>query len=149
MGLANCYRKFLPGFSDMTAPLTKFMKGGNKSPLQRTPAAEQVFEWVKDALCQHSLFFTPNFKEPFFLTDRCLGHCVRGSIHPTSGRRRPGNCFCQPKTLICKKQILHDQEGVPHHKVEHGAFQILFNGAEIYFGYRPRSTQMATGHKGR
>lgn len=48
LGFANCYRRFIRGYSSVTAPLTDLLKGNKKEQISFTQAARVAFEELKD-----------------------------------------------------------------------------------------------------
>lgn len=63
LGLANYFRRFLLGFSTLTAPLTALTH--NDAPWLWTPACATAFEKVKDMLCNAPLLVLPDPSKPF------------------------------------------------------------------------------------
>lgn len=63
-GLASFYRRFVPNFSTITAPITDCMKG---SSFFWTPAASQAFDEIKRRLTSAPILVLPDFASPFEL----------------------------------------------------------------------------------
>ncbi|XP_026003826.1 uncharacterized protein LOC113009615 [Astatotilapia calliptera] len=90
LGLAGYYRRFVPGFAQLTSPLTDLTQKGAPDLVQWTGPCQAAFVQVKKALCGEPLLHTPNFSLPFVLqtdaSDRGLGAVlsqqVRGADRP-------------------------------------------------------------------
>lgn len=58
LGLAGYYRRFVPGFMDLTSPLTDLTRKGAPDLVQWTEQFQAAFVQVKWALCGEPLLFT-------------------------------------------------------------------------------------------
>uniref|UniRef100_A0AAQ4PUN6 ribonuclease H n=1 Tax=Gasterosteus aculeatus aculeatus TaxID=481459 RepID=A0AAQ4PUN6_GASAC len=67
LGLAGYYRRFIPGFAELTSPLTDLTRKGASDPVQWTERCQWAVEGVKRALCGEPLLHTPDFSLPFVL----------------------------------------------------------------------------------
>lgn len=65
IGTISWYRRFVPRFSEMIAPLTHLLRKRNK--FQWTLDCEEAFQKIKDALVSASILATPDFEQPFYL----------------------------------------------------------------------------------
>ena len=63
MGLAGWYRKFVPIFASISAPITDCLKKGKKFVF--TEEAAQAFEQIKEALITSPVLQNPDFKKHF------------------------------------------------------------------------------------
>jgi hypothetical protein len=63
LGLCGYYRRFVKGFSQITAPLRALLK--NDAVFNWTPECQQAFEQLKTALITAPVLALPNFKKPF------------------------------------------------------------------------------------
>ncbi|XP_044461835.1 uncharacterized mitochondrial protein AtMg00860-like [Mangifera indica] len=72
-GLASFYRRFVPNFSLIMAPITECMKKGN---FEWTKAADDAFEKIKQRLCEAPILALPNFDQLLRL-DMVLNHVSR------------------------------------------------------------------------
>uniref|UniRef100_A0A9J8D6N2 Gypsy retrotransposon integrase-like protein 1 n=1 Tax=Cyprinus carpio carpio TaxID=630221 RepID=A0A9J8D6N2_CYPCA len=90
LGLAGYYRRFIPGYSDLTSPLTDLTKKEVPDTVQWTEQCQQAFTQVKAALCGGLLLHSPNFSLPFLLqtdaSDRGLGAVLSQEVE---GEDRP------------------------------------------------------------
>lgn len=79
LGLVNYYVKFIPWFSELSAPLTELVKGKKGGLLQWLPTAVIAFEQIKKALCQSSVLYTLDFAKTCFLQTNASG-VVLGTV---------------------------------------------------------------------
>ena len=71
MSLANYYRKFIKGFSNIAAPLNKHLNGSCKNGLLSEDAKE-AFEKLKQELSNvDNVLSTTQFRFTIHLRDRC------------------------------------------------------------------------------
>ena len=63
-GLAAFYRRFIPHFNNIMAPMTDCMKGNR---FQWTKKAEDAFQLIKVRLTTFPILVLPNFSQPFEL----------------------------------------------------------------------------------
>ncbi|VVT58414.1 uncharacterized protein SAPINGB_P006194 [Magnusiomyces paraingens] len=66
MGLANFYRRFVPHFSQIAAPLTTFMS--QPKDTKWTPVEQKAFDKLKDKLTTSPVLIIPNPDDLFVLT---------------------------------------------------------------------------------
>ncbi|XP_078431100.1 uncharacterized protein LOC144702945 [Wolffia australiana] len=62
IGLATFYRRFIPGFSGITAPITDILKGDQ---FEWTNAADQAFELLKKLMTEAPVLKLPDFSDVF------------------------------------------------------------------------------------
>ena len=65
LGLANYYRRYVRGFSNIANPLNALTK--KNVPFVWTVACAEVFDKLKRALVSAPILAYPNFREPFLL----------------------------------------------------------------------------------
>ena len=63
LGLANYFRKFMQGYSQMVSPLTDLMQ--TKKAWNWTDKCTKAFEWVKYCLTHAPVLRMPDFSKPF------------------------------------------------------------------------------------
>ncbi len=90
MGLAGYYRCFIPNFSSLVASLTDLTRKGQLEKIHWTPATEEAFQRVIEALTSAPVLRAPDFSCPFPLqtdaSDTGLGAVLsqiqEGEEHP-------------------------------------------------------------------
>ena len=64
LGFANFYRRFIRGYSSISAPLTALLKG-NAKKLAWNPQAEKAFNLLKSAFASAPVLKHPDPTQPF------------------------------------------------------------------------------------
>jgi len=72
VGLANFYRRFVPGFGQIVKPLNAFLSKNAKLPKPLPPDVADAIESIKNCLTQYPVLVSPDMTKRFFL-------CVDGS----------------------------------------------------------------------
>ena len=67
LGLAGYYRKFIPSFAEVAAPLTDLTKKGLPNQVKWEDAQDQAFKSLKDQLTQSPILRLPDFNRQFIL----------------------------------------------------------------------------------
>ena len=67
LGLAGYYRRFIPAFSDVAAPLTDLTKKGRQTHVHWQEEHEHSFKTLKDMLIRSPILRLPDFDRPFIL----------------------------------------------------------------------------------
>ena len=67
LGLAGFYRKFIPGFARLAAPLTDLTKKGKSNYVKWTSVEEEAFESLKASITCAPILRLPDFKKQFVL----------------------------------------------------------------------------------
>lgn len=67
LGMAGWYRRFIPNFATVTAPITNLLKKGTK--FIWTNEAQDAFETLKDLLTTAPILINPDYTKQFFI--RC------------------------------------------------------------------------------
>jgi hypothetical protein len=65
IGLAGYYRRYIPKFSEMTAPLTELTKKNKPAKVKWTDECEASFVKIKDILSNKPVVALPDFSRPF------------------------------------------------------------------------------------
>jgi len=89
--MCNYYRAFIPFFSDIALPLTKFTKGVKTSKIEFAEEETVAFNRLKEKLCSSELLATPRYDRPFVIqsdaSDYAIGSCLIQL--DDDGRKRP------------------------------------------------------------
>ena len=67
LGLTGYYRKFIPNYTEIPAPLTDLTKKSAPTRVQWTPTYDLAFGKLKELLCSKPVLNTPDFSKPFIL----------------------------------------------------------------------------------
>ena len=67
LGLAGFYRKFIPNFSAISAPLSDLTKKGQPNKIAWTETEQRAFDTLKLMLCSHPILKLPDFNQNFIL----------------------------------------------------------------------------------
>ena len=67
IGLANYYRKFIPNFAAIAAPITDLTKKGQPNKVQWTDAQESAFSTLKQRLASAPILRLPDPNKPYVL----------------------------------------------------------------------------------
>ena len=67
LGSVGFYRKFIPYYSDVAAPLTDLLKGGRRGDItpKWTPECQRAYEQLRDALVGQPILKAPDFDQEF------------------------------------------------------------------------------------
>ncbi|XP_068097047.1 uncharacterized protein [Hyperolius riggenbachi] len=90
LGIVGYYRRFIPNFSTLAAPLTDLTKGRKSVMIQWTGETDKAFMELKLALCQNPVLVAPDFTREFVVqTDASdvglgavLSQVIDGEEHP-------------------------------------------------------------------
>jgi len=104
VGLCQYYRRFVPNFSAIAAPLHALTKKG--APFNWTSECQTAFDQLKDALTSASVLALPNDEGQFILdvdaSDREIGGVLS---QMQNGEERP---ICYASQLYDKHQQSHN-----------------------------------------
>ena len=64
---ARFYKRFIPAFSDVAAPLTDLTKKGRPTHVDWQDEYEHSFKTLKDMLIRSPILWLPHFDRPFIL----------------------------------------------------------------------------------
>lgn len=78
LSFTNCYRRFIPNFSEIVAPLTDMIRGRPRH-LNWSEPALRAFEEIKQLHCQAPVLYMPRFQYIFFLQTDASG-CAMGAV---------------------------------------------------------------------
>jgi len=65
LGLTNYFRRFIQGYSSLTAPMMNLVKKGVDFQKAWQPEHQEIFEQLKDALTTAPILVLPDFSKPF------------------------------------------------------------------------------------
>jgi len=91
LGLMGYYRRFIPSYATITAPLTDLMKKDCPNQVRWTPGCNEAFCKLKSVLCIAPVLHSPDFSQTFILqtdaSDRGVGAVLsqidaEGNEHP-------------------------------------------------------------------
>jgi hypothetical protein len=82
LGLAGYYRRFISNFGSLAAPLTSLLK---RDAFQWSPAADQAFLALKQALTGAPVLTLPDFDRPFIVECDASGSGIGAVLHQGDG----------------------------------------------------------------
>lgn len=77
--MTNYYRRFIPEFSRITAPLTELLKSQTKT-VRWTPEAEEAFQAIKEKLITAPILTSPDFDQEFLIHTDASDHAIAGVL---------------------------------------------------------------------
>lgn len=104
VGLATYYRRIVPNFSDLIAPLTDLTTKRQTRMVKWTQKAVETFTSLKKALCSHPVLAVPDFNKKFVVQagasevglGAVLSQVKKGEEHPI--------LYCSRKLLPHEKR---------------------------------------------
>ena len=91
LGLTGYYRRFIPNYASIAAPLTDLTRKLQPNLVQWTPSAQTAFQQLKSILCAEPVLQTPDFSKRFIVqtdaSDRGVGAVL--SQESENGGDRP------------------------------------------------------------
>ena len=109
-GFANFYRKFIPGFSNIVAPLNLLTR--KSEPWNWTPLQQRAFDHLKEIFTSAPILLIPDVSKPFsIMTDAFL--VTAGAIllqNDTNGDRLPCAYFSKTFAPAQRNYDIYDQE---------------------------------------
>jgi len=67
LGLAGYYRKFVPNYATIAAPLTDLTRGGTPNMIPWGETQQQAFQTLKEVLCSEPVLRLPDVQRPFIV----------------------------------------------------------------------------------
>ena len=145
LGLMSYYRRFVPKFSHIAAPLHKLLK--KDAPYEWTISQEQAFQTLKGKLLAPPVLKYPDFNERFILTTDASGEGLGavlsqgevGKDLPVAFASRTLN-QAEKNYSTTEKELLAIVWGM--------IFQAVLTWAEVHGGNRPQTSNMDYERKG-
>ena len=78
LGLASCYRRFVPGFAQITRPLTTLLKKGQE--FKWGINQERSFRELQERLISVPILAYPDFTKPFILQTDASDFAIGGVL---------------------------------------------------------------------
>ncbi|CAM5155407.1 unnamed protein product, partial [Natator depressus] len=73
LGLAGYYRRFVPHFASITAPLTELLTKDSPRRVHWSNECETAFRTIKERLCSNPILFSPDFHHDFIVQTDASG----------------------------------------------------------------------------
>lgn len=103
IGLTNFYRRFIPDFADIAAPLTDMTAKRAPNKVVWTERQEGAFRTLKQKISSYPVLYNPDFEKEFILqtdsSDRGIGAVL---IQEVDGERHP--ILYMSKKLLAREQ---------------------------------------------
>jgi hypothetical protein len=142
LGLTNYYRKFIPSFSEIAAPLTDLT--GKDVPFRWTEREQFAFELLKLRMTTADVLAHPNPDRPYIITTDASGFALSGvlSQDQPDGSRRPVAYMSRKLSSAERRYATHEKELLAIVKaVEHWRCYLEGNGHPILLLSDHRSLQ--------
>jgi hypothetical protein len=142
LGLTNYYRKFIPAFSEIAAPLTDLT--GKDVPFRWTEREQFAFELLKRRMTTADVLAHPNPDRPYIVTTDASGFALSGvlSQDQPDGTRRPVAYMSNKLSPAERRYATHEKELLAIVKaVEHWRCYLEGNGHPILLLSDHRSLQ--------
>ena len=130
LGLTGYYRRFIPYYATIAAPLTDLTKKAAPNQVNWTTSCEEAFQELKRMLCSYPILCAPDFDKPFVLqtdaSDRGIGAVLSQS--DADGLDHPIAYFSK-KFLPCEQKYATVESG---HQDRDRGFPDLFGWASLH-----------------
>lgn len=87
IGMVGFYRKFIPNFSILSAPLTDLTKKGQPNKVKWTDVHDRAFQTLKNAMVSSPILILPDLNKPFVLrtdaSSRAIGAALFQKVNNT------------------------------------------------------------------
>lgn len=143
IGMCSYYRRFIPNFSNIVAPLTKLTGGkrGMKVSFNWNESAEQSFKLLKESLITAPVLQCPNFDKPFSIHCDASGVAV-GSVlmqNDEEGHSHPIAYFskllsrCEQNYSVTERELLAVLLSIEHFRpyIEGTKFSVITDHASL------------------
>jgi hypothetical protein len=132
LGLVGFFRRFIPNFADLTAPLTDLLRGKHK--FDWTDEAEQSFNMIKDVMTRDSILLIPDFNKPFTVhvdaSDRAAAAVLPQS--DKDGNLRPV-CYCSKNLTDAQRRYTVTDKEALSLLLAVRAFRIFLGGKTVIY----------------
>lgn len=110
LGLANYYRSFVNGFSELSAPLTALTTP--RISYSWSPVHQRAFEALKQAMCSSSALLAPDDDKPFILHCDASSYAIGAvlSQHDVAGVLRPVGFYSSKLTDTQLRWDVYERE---------------------------------------
>lgn len=141
LGSVGFYRRFIPYFSEIAAPLTNLLKGrrGNHSELNWTSECDSAFDSLKQALTSQPVLKAPDFRQPFALYTDASEIGIAGVLtQQEDGMAKPVSYFSrklldrETRYSTVEKELLAIMASLEHYHAYVG-----FGPVTVYSDHRP------------
>ena len=118
LGLTGYYRKFIPGYAEVAAPLTDITRKNAPNKVQWSGSCDKAFSMLKGLLCSQPILKSPDFEQGFILqtdaSERGIGAVL--SQRNDAGAEHPVAFYSRKLIVTPGGAILNDWERVPRHQ---------------------------------
>ena len=139
LGLTGYYRKFIPDYATLAAPLTDLTRKTKPNQVAWTPECAAAFDQLKDSLCVSPVLKSPDWNKPFVLqtdaSDRGVGAVLSQS--EDDGNDKPVAYF--------SRRLLPREERYSTIEKECLAIKLAVQAFHVYLMGRPFTIQ--TDHR--
>ena len=94
LGFVGFYRKFIANHSKIVSPMSELTKTANGVPFKWTPAAQEAFEKMKEALCVAPILILPDPSKPYVVTTDASKYAVGACLSQDHGEGDVGDHLC-------------------------------------------------------
>ena len=110
LGLTNYYRRFIPSFSEIAAPMTDLT--GKDVPFRWTEREQHAFELLKLRMTTADVLAHPHQDRPYIITTDASGFAISGvlSQDQPDGTRRPLAYMSHKLSPAERRYATHDKE---------------------------------------
>ena len=72
LGLTGYYRKFIPNYASISAPLSDLVKKNRPNKVDWSTECQQAFTTLKHYLCTDPVLWSPNFSQPLIFSSKLM-----------------------------------------------------------------------------
>ncbi len=148
LGLVGWYRRFIPNFASIAAPLTNLLNKCVANPIPWTEDCEAAFKTLKEKMCSSPVLQSPDFTQSFLVqvdaSAKGLGAVL---VQRTQGNEKPV-VYLSRKLLPREYSLFSGGEGVPRHQVGPGKLTVLPLRKRVQPVDGPQSLDLVTFDEG-